>query len=431
MKLSTQPYKGTRDFYPEDKRFQKWMFSQWREVAESFGYEEYDAPLIEPLELYKAKTGEEIVNEQTYVFDDRGGRKVTIRPEMTPTVNRMVAARKQELSYPLRLYSIPNVWRYERPQRGRLREHWQLNIDLFGVSGLQAEIEMIDMASALMHKFGATKSMFTININSRKLINYILKSYLKLSAKSAHDLSKLIDKMHKFTKSEFDKQLKDIVSTRSKREEVSSILKVKSIEELPDKIKNHSSTQQLNQLLLKCKNRGISNIVFDISLMRGFDYYTDIVFEIFDTDSSNNRSLFGGGRYDGLVSMFGVESVATIGFGIGDVTLENFLKTHELTPKLEPSTDLIVITVGDTEELIQPVINQLRNNKLNVAVDFSDKKLDKQLKSAQKSGVRYALVVGHDELKSGTYKLKDFTSSAEQSVQLLDIVNIINSSKDE
>src|SRR5438105_98748 len=143
MTLSTASYKGARDFYPEDKRLQQYMFGVMRKVVEKFGYEEYDAPILESIELYKAKTGEEIVNEQTYIFKDRGGREVVIRPEMTPTVSRMVAAKRQELAYPLRWYSIPNLWRYERPQRGRLREHWQLNVDVFGVAGQEAEHELI------------------------------------------------------------------------------------------------------------------------------------------------------------------------------------------------------------------------------------------------------------------------------------------------
>src|SRR5690349_2528863 len=150
MTLSTQPYKGARDFYPEDKRRQKFMFSKLREVAEKYGYEEYDAPILEPIEIYAAKTGEEIVNEQTYTFEDRGGRKVAIRPEMTPTVSRMVAAKRQELAYPLRWYSIPNLWRYERPQRGRLREHWQFNADIFGIAGLEAEQEIIELADSIL-----------------------------------------------------------------------------------------------------------------------------------------------------------------------------------------------------------------------------------------------------------------------------------------
>src|SRR5579859_1666014 len=172
MALSTQPYKGARDFYPEDKRLQKYMFGVMRRIAEQFGYEEYDAPILEPLDIYLAKTGDEIVNEQTYAFEDRGGRKVAIRPEMTPTVSRMVAAKRQELAYQLRWYSIPNLWRYERPQRGRLREHWQLNVDIFGVAGTAAEQEIIMVADAIFQRFGAKRDMYTIKLNSRKFVNF-------------------------------------------------------------------------------------------------------------------------------------------------------------------------------------------------------------------------------------------------------------------
>src|SRR5579863_7783196 len=193
MALSTQPYKGARDFYPEDERLQKYMFAVIRSVVERFGYEEYNAPILEPLEIYLAKTGEEIVNQQTYVFEDRGGRKVVIRPEMTPTVSRMVAAKRQELSYPLRWYSIPNVWRYERPQRGRLREHWQLNVDLFGVAGLEGEHEIIQVADAIMNNFKAKRSMYTIKLNSRKFIDSILKDYFKLNETQTLSLIRLID----------------------------------------------------------------------------------------------------------------------------------------------------------------------------------------------------------------------------------------------
>src|SRR5665213_3290073 len=181
MALSTQPYKGARDFYPGDKRLQKHLFKVMRAVVEQYGYEEYDAPIIEPLELYLSKSSEEIVKEQTYSFEDRGGRKVTIRPEMTPTVSRMVAAKRQELGYPLRWYSIPNVWRYERPQRGRLREHWQLNVDIFGVENLTAELEIIQVADAVMKAYGATHEMYTVRLNSRKLMDYLLGKHFGLS----------------------------------------------------------------------------------------------------------------------------------------------------------------------------------------------------------------------------------------------------------
>ena len=171
MSLSTQPYKGTRDFYPEDMRLRKWMFAKWRKVVESFGYEEYDGPILESMDLFTAKTSEEIVNDQSFNFEDRGGRRVIMRPEMTPTVSRMVAARRQELGYPLRLYSIPNCFRYERQQRGRLREFWQLNVDLFGVEGIEADVEMILMVDALMKEFDAKEGQYEIRINSRAMLD--------------------------------------------------------------------------------------------------------------------------------------------------------------------------------------------------------------------------------------------------------------------
>src|SRR5437868_4346725 len=203
MALPTQPYKGARDFYPEDKRLQKYMFGVLRRVAESFGYQEYDAPIIEPLELYLSKTSEEIVAEQTYSFVDRGGRNVTLRPEMTPSVSRMVAARRQELAYPLRWYSLPNLWRYERPQRGRLREHWQLNVDLFGVPGIEGDHETVLVADSILRAFGAERDSYEIRLNSRSLVNWLLLEYLRLEYSQATTLMRLIDRTDKISEKEF------------------------------------------------------------------------------------------------------------------------------------------------------------------------------------------------------------------------------------
>src|SRR4051812_49054803 len=180
MALSKQPYKGARDFYPEDKRLQKYMFVKIRSVCERFGYEEYDAPLLEPTELYLSKGNQEIVDEQTYTFQDRGERSVTIRTEMTPTVSRMVAGRRQELAYPVRWYAIPNLWRYERTQRGRLREFWQLNVDIFGAAGVEAEHEIIFVADQIMKSYGARADMYGIQISSRQLVEELFSEYLGL-----------------------------------------------------------------------------------------------------------------------------------------------------------------------------------------------------------------------------------------------------------
>jgi len=429
MALSTQPYKGARDFYPEDKRLQKYIFETWRNVVERFGYEEYDAPILEPLELYLAKTGEEIVNEQTYAFTDRGERKVVIRPEMTPTVSRMVAAKRQELTYPVRWYSIPNLWRYERPQRGRLREHWQLNADIFGVSGLEAEHEMIQIADSILKAFGANEEMYTIRLNSRQLMNDLMHSYLNLDETQAQSLSKLIDRMHKMDYAEFV-GLADAIFNPSQREAGASdkllqVLKVKSLDVLPDELLEHESAKELDKLIKLLGKSDIDNVIFDPTLMRGFDYYNDIVFEVFDNNPDNNRSMFGGGRYDGLVGLFGVDPVPTMGFGMGDITLQNFLEAHGLTPHLEPETDLYVILIGDVYEKSQDVIADLREMGLNVAVDMTGRKIEKQIKTAVKKGITYTLFIGDKELEAQQYMLKNLDSGEEEKHGAQRIVSIV------
>lgn len=429
MALPTQPYKGARDFYPEDERLQKYLFGVMRSVVERFGYEEYNAPLLEPLELYIAKTGDEIVNEQTYAFEDRGGRQIVIRPEMTPTVSRMVAASRQELAYPLRWYSIPNLWRYERPQHGRLREHWQLNVDLFGIKGLGAEIELIQLADALMKAYGATHEMFSIKVNNRELMNFILADYLGLTSVQQQLISKLIDRKNKMEPAQFTAEV-DAVFAPGQRslgasEKLIELLKVKNLVDLPPRLKSHQSVKELEQLLAELQNSQIYNAVFDITLMRGFDYYTGIVFEIFDTDPQNSRALFGGGRYDGLVGLFGVDPLPTVGFGMGDVMLQEFLKSHDLIPKLTTETEVYVVLIGDVYSSAQKVIAELREMGLNVAVDLSGNKPAKQLKTAVKKGVHYAIFIGDDELESEQYMLKNLSTGKEERHSVQRIVSVV------
>ncbi len=429
MSLSTQPYKGARDFYPEDKRLQKYLFSTWRKVVERFGYEEYDAPILESIELYKAKSGEEIVNEQTYVFTDRGGREVVIRPEMTPSVSRMVAAKRQELPYPVRWYSIPNLWRYERPQRGRLREHWQLNVDLFGVEGIEAEHEMIQIADSIMHEVGAEKSMYEIRINSRQLMDYILHEYLGLNEVQAQTLSKLIDRMHKMPHAEFVADADAMFTPTQKESGVSEklleLLTISELNDLPEQLRKSFAVEQLGDLFKLLSESGITNFKFDITLMRGFDYYSGIVFEIFDTDPENNRAMMGGGRYNGLVGLFGVDPVPTVGFGWGDVTLVNFLLSHDLMPDLLPETEVYAVLIGDVYEKAQKVLKTLRAENLNVAVDSSDRKPAVKLKSALKKNIRFALFIGEKEIEEGQYNLKDLKNNRETTLSPERIVSSI------
>ncbi len=299
-KLSTEPYKGVRDFYPEDMAIQNYIFSVWKKVAEEFHYQEYTASILEYADLYRSKGSDEIVNEQMYLFTDKGDREVALRPEMTPTLARMIAAKRKSLKFPVRWFSIPNVFRYERPQRGRKREHWQLNCDLMGVAGIEAEVEIISLAHKIMREFGAKDEDFEIQINSRKLLQ---EAYGK-------EMFRLLDKKEKMEAAEFETEWQKLSGK-------------------PFKETKLEDSPELQKIISALKDKGIKAI-FSPSLTRGFDYYTGMVFEVFDTNPENRRALFGGGRYDNLLEMFGVEPVPTVGFGMGDVTIHDFLETHKL-----------------------------------------------------------------------------------------------------
>jgi histidyl-tRNA synthetase len=409
-KISTESYKGVRDFYPEDKSLQNYIFQIMRKTVEGFGYIEYDASILEPAELYRAKSGEEIVNEQTYTFKDRGDREVTLRPEMTPTVARMVAGRERELSFPLRWYSIPNLFRYEKPQRGRLREHWQLNVDLFGVESTSADTEVITVASQLMKNLGAKDNDFVIRLNSRKLINEIYKK-AGLNDEQSAKVTKLLDKKNKITNEVFQNSLEEIVG--NKWQDFDNL--ISSNERLLESLGNESeSTKELVNLIDQLEIAGIVNVRFDPTLMRGFDYYTGTIFEIFDTNPENSRSLFGGGRYDDLLDIFGQQKVPAIGFGAGDVTLKDFLETHSLLPTYESSTDLYVCILSkEFEPNAIALAKALRAETVNVAVDLTHRKVGDQIKTADKQKIPFIVVVGENEVKSDSYTLKQLSDGNE------------------
>ncbi|MEO5499147.1 MAG: histidine--tRNA ligase [Candidatus Saccharimonadales bacterium] len=423
--LSTSAYKGTRDYYPEDKRVQNHIFHTWRKVAESFGYEEYGTPMLEPLELYAAKTGQEIVNEQTYTFTDRGDRTVAIRPEMTPSVSRMIAARQQETGYPARWYSIANFMRYERPQRGREREFWQLNVDMFGASGVQSDAEMVLMSHVLMKSFGATEKMYTIRINDRQLIEAMMHDYLGLSTVQAELMIKLFDRKSKITHEAFRDQAIEIFGAENAPEGLKKIAKLISsndIERLPVELAELEPVKTLKKLFHTIHAGGVHNAVFDITLMRGFDYYTGMVFEVFDNHPENNRAMFGGGRYDGLISLFGGDPLPTVGFAPGGTTMEVFLRSHDLLPELTSTTDIYLIVLGESQHGAQKLARELREEGVKVAVDITGRKLDKQLKAAVKMHVPYVLFFGEKELKSDIYSLKDIKHEKEYELSLERIV---------
>lgn len=426
--LSTQSYKGARDYFPEEKRLQNYIFSVWRETTERFGYEEYGAPMLEPLDVYLAKSGQELAGEQTYAFEDRGGRMVAIRPEMTPTISRMVAARRQEMPMPARLYSIANFMRYERPQRGREREFWQLNADLFGVEGALADAEIIELSHASVMAFGATQDMFKIRLNNRELVNELMSKFLGLDVIGATMMMKLLDKKDKIPTEEFRDQAINIFGQDAPAglPKLAELISLKSLDSLPSDVSKLSSVMELREVLAALKDKGIANAEFDITLMRGLDYYTGTVFEFFDMAPENNRSMFGGGRYDGLVGLFGVEPVATVGVAPGLTPMQLFLTTHKLLPKLHTHTDVYIIPI-DTVSVrgADRLARKLRAEGVKVELDITGRKIDKQLKTAAKKQIPFAAFVGEDEIASGVYTVKNLVQSTEQKMDADRMITVV------
>ena len=427
--LSSESYKGARDWYPADMRVREYIFAKWRSVARSFGYQAYDAPLLEPLEVYAAKSGQELVNEQTYQFTDRGDRRVAIRPEMTPSVSRMIAARRQETPLPARWYSIAQFMRYERPQRGREREFWQLNVDIFGAEGAPAEAEIIEMGATIMKSFGARSDMYVIRINNRKVINYMMAQYLELEPAQAQMMIKLFDRKNKIAPEAFRDQAIDIFGAdKSKQglQKIAQLLAAKSMADLPEALRDSEAVREVQELFTYLERAGIKNATFDITLMRGLDYYTGTVFEFFDTHPENNRSLFGGGRYDGLVGMFGAEPLTAVGTAPGLTMMQLFLEAHGLLPEIMPYTQVCMIILGSATLGAAKLAQDLRAGGVAVEVDFTDRKIDKKLKAAIKKQIPYILFVGEDDLKAGVYPLKNVQTAEEQRLSAERIISYLS-----
>lgn len=416
-KLSTDSYKGVRDFYPEDMAIQNHIFKIWRNTVEKYGYQEYNASVLEPADLYRAKSGEEIINEQTYTFTDRGDREVTLRPEMTPTVARMVAAQRRERPFPLRWYSIPNLFRYEQPQRGRLREHWQLNVDIFGVTSIQAEVECIQIAYDLTRGFGLNDTDFEIRLNNRKLMNYVTRDVFNLSEEQAHKISKLIDRKDKVDAKFFADTAHEIVGSNAAK--FVTLLNSQNFEEftghLPQTKEEHQGLKEIREVIVALEKLGIRNVRFDQTLMRGFDYYTGIVFEVFDKNPANRRATLGGGRYDDLLSLFGGDKVPAVGFGSGDVTARDLLETYNALPKTFRPADLYICVMNPNHyDYAQELAQLLRNKNLKVSVDYSGKKVGDQIKTADRLKIPYITCIGDNEVSSGEFEVKNLVTGEKQ-----------------
>jgi histidyl-tRNA synthetase len=409
--LSTEPYKGVRDFYPRDWAKLNALFDTVRETLETWGYEEYNASPLERSELYEAKTSEDIVNEETYTFTDRGDRRVTLRPEMTPSLARMVAAKRRELAFPLRWFSIGNRFRYERPQRGRLREFYQVDVDLIGLPEGAADLEVVQLAASLLKGFGAQESDFVIRMNSRALLNAACEA-AGLTAESTRTYLRLLDKKAKLDAEAFRSASRDIT------------------EQDPLALIENSATEtialerkKLEERIEALKASGVGNVVLDASITRGFDYYTGMVFEVYDASPENTRAMFGGGRYDRLLSLFGGEPIPAVGFALGDVTLENFLETHGINGGGTTfAADLYLGTpTKDDISNAQAFAEELRKGGVRVFVNLTEKTLGEQVKDALKRAIPYFFAYGVDEANNQKGRLKKLATNEEAEVSLSDI----------
>jgi len=427
-KLSTQPYKGTRDFFPKEMKLRNWFFGVIRNELEKSAFDEYNGPMLESLDIYAAKSGEEIANKQTYNFLDRGDRRLAIRPEMTPTVARMVAAKMGELTFPLRWFSIPNMYRYEATQRGRLREFWQLNVDIFGCDTFEADLEVIASAIRILRAYGADETMFTVRINNRRFFNDVVATIAGTDAEGSRKVSKVIDRKNKVPREAYEKDLLELGLSEAQIEQIDALYKMDVYEATalcPDSV----GAQELRNLFDALEKTGLlPYCVFDFGIIRGLDYYTGTVFEVFDNAPENNRAMFGGGRYDNLVGLFVKNAkISGVGYGMGDVTLENFLFTHNLVPETFGSGVKVLVTRFDDVPYEQYIntVEALRDAGIVSSVYLGTKKFGKQIDFAVKDGYSHVVIMGGDELARGVIRLKNLGTREESEMTLDEAIKVL------
>lgn len=429
MALSKAPYRGTRDFFPPEMRLRNFIFQKMAEISELFAYEPYDGPLLEEVELYLAKSGEELINDQIYSFTDRGERHVAIRPEMTPTVARMVAQIHREVAKPLRWYAIPNLMRYEKPQKGRLREFWQYNADIFG-AGQNGELEIIQLAVKLLKSFGATHEHFEVAVNDRRFVDMVFIKLIGLDAEPTKKLYKLVDKKNKMDAAKFSLEVRQITGDEKKAEIFEEFVSIASVSDIKNFTEKYSTDagaaiEPLLSLFEKFNQQELADYVkFDPSIVRGLDYYTGVVFEIFDKHPDNRRAIAGGGAYANLLQIFNEPALEGCGIGLGEVPLKDFLIAHNLMPDLsKPKIDYLVsYLVAEGERPAMILTNALREVGKKVELYFGEAKPKKIFSYSEKKDFSYVCFFGEEELKNDEVKVKDLKDRTEKTVKVKEFI---------
>ena len=417
----TQGVRGTRDFYPEDMRLRNWLFERFHSAARSHGFEEYDAPVLESEELYTRKAGEEIVG-QLYNFEDKGGRRVALRPEMTPSLARMVMARAGGLALPIKWYSIPQCWRYERTQRGRGREHYQWNVDIWGMNGIEADAELLSVLVQFFDSVGLNSEDLVIRISSRKVLEEVLGS-LGLEGEIFAQTCVIVDKMDKLPEDVIEAQLSDLGLSSESISTIRSVLGITDLEYLSSALASDSEALiELQTLFSLCDSYGISDWVsFDASVVRGLAYYTGPVFEAHDR-AGNLRAICGGGRYDKLIGTLGGNDLPATGFGFGDMVVMELLADKGLLPELSNGVGDVVFCMGtELRGAAMQVAAKLRSAGRTVDLVLEDKKMKWVFKHAERCGATRLVMVMPDEWAEGKVRIKELDTGEESTVAMEDL----------
>ena len=405
-----QAVKGTREFYPEEMALRNYLYSKVRAASQAFGYQEWDGPFIESIQLYAAKSGEELVKKQSFTFEDRGGDFVTLRPELTPSLARMIAAKQGELTFPVRWWSFGPFWRYEQPQKGRSREFFQWNIDMLGVDSPEVDAELIAVAATFLRSVGLTPELAAIYVNDRRLINSQFES-LGIPSEKRLDALNLIDRRAKMDAVKWDEYALEIGLSKAQLDALKTVLSNFDL---------WKTSPELTRCFAALEALGVKEFVkFDPNITRGLLYYTGIVFEAFETSGSVKRAILGGGRYDNLLSDVGGQPLPATGFAMGDVVIGIVLQEAGLLPEFIPSPAPVLVTVFDESLWMKSfaLASELRKAGLNTIVYPEPAKLQKQFKFADKMKMRVALVIGPDEVEKGQVVVKNLSNGSQQAVR--------------
>jgi histidyl-tRNA synthetase len=427
MIISKEPQRGTKDWLPDEFRIRKFIFDTWRDVCTSFGYKEYLTPLFEAADLYRAKSGGDVGGKELFILTDKAGRELAVRPEMTPSVTRMVSRIYPSAQKPIRLFSIANFIRNERPQRGRNREFWQLNFDVFGSDSICAEIETIEVAIVILQKLGAPAESFVVKLNNRKLIIDVVERLLQINGEMLTATVRLLDKWEKSSKENMVEQLSALGLSADQVSVLTSFIESQSLDDLCIKIPaiaDSVGVLEVKAVIEALKSRGFGELVeFCPSLIRGFDYYDGTIFEVFDKHPDNNRAMFGGGRYNGLASIFGVDAFPAVGCAPGDEPTRLFLESWKLVDGIAKSVlqtvYLPLLSEDPKVAIAQASLAQvLRQKGFAVSVGFAKQGRDKAIAQGRKQESDFVVLLSEQELESKEYVRLDVKSGEFAKVSL-------------